>query len=222
MSAPHIILTAGPTIEPIDPVRFLSNRSSGKQGYALAGALAARGARVTLVSGPVSLETPPDVTRIDVETALEMMAAVEAALPADVFVGVAAVADWRPAERHAQKLKTDKAGFASLKLAENPDILRTIAHLPPDRRPALVIGFAAETEADPVALETLAHQKMRRKNCDMIIANDVSGGVMGGDHNTALVVSKEGTSKLPHADKSVIAAQLADTVMALLGNHRKV
>lgn len=222
MSAPHIILTAGPTIEPIDPVRFLSNRSSGKQGYALAGALAARGARVTLVSGPVSLETPPGVTRIDVETALEMMAAVEAALPADAFVGVAAVADWRPAERHAQKLKTDKAGFASLKLAENPDILRTIAHLPPDRRPALVIGFAAETAPDPAILEAMAREKMQRKGCDLIIANDVSDGVMGGDRNTVLVVSEQKTSNLPSADKSAIAAQLADTVMALLGNHRKV
>ncbi len=222
MSAPHIILTAGPTIEPIDPVRFLSNRSSGKQGYALADALATRGARVTLVSGPVSLATPPGVTCIDVETALEMMEAVKAALPADAFIGVAAVADWRPAERHFTKLKVNKAGFASLKLAENPDILRTIAHLPPDRRPGLVVGFAAETEPDQTTLTARAEEKMQRKGCDLIIANDVSDGIMGGDHNNVLVVSKEKITILPAAEKSVIAAQLADTVMDLLGNHRKV
>ncbi len=222
MSAPHIILTAGPTIEPIDPVRFLSNRSSGKQGYALAGALAARGARVTLVSGPVNLETPPGVTRINVETACEMMAAVEAALPADAFIGVAAVADWRPAERHTTKLKVDKAGFASLKLTENPDILRTIARLPQERRPGLVVGFAAETAPDPHTLEMLARQKMQRKGCDIIIANDVSGDVMGGDANTVQIVSKKNTRRLPYSDKHVIADHIADTVMALLGNGLKV
>lgn len=222
MSAPHIILTAGPTIEPVDPVRFLSNRSSGKQGYALAGALAARGARVTLVSGPVSLETPPGVTRIDVETACEMMAAVEAALPADAFIGVAAVADWRPAERHTTKLKVDKAGFASLKLAENPDILRTVAQLPPGKRPALVVGFAAETAPDPHTLEVLARQKMQRKGCDIIIANDVSAGAMGGDYNTVMMVDPENTATLPPANKADIAASLANTVIALLRNASKV
>ena len=222
MSAPHIILTAGPTIEPIDPVRFLSNRSSGKQGYALAGALAARGARVTLVSGPVNLETPPGVTRIDVETACEMMAAVEAALPANAFIGVAAVADWRPAERHTTKLKVDKAGFASLTLTENPDILRAIARLPQERRPGLVVGFAAETAPDPHTLEMLARQKMQRKGCDIIIANDVSAGAMGGDYNTVMVVDPENTTTLPAANKADIAASLADTVMALLGNGLKV
>lgn len=218
MSAPHIILTAGPTIEPIDPVRFLSNRSSGKQGYALAGALAARGARVTLVSGPVGLETPPGVTRIDVETASEMMAAVETALPADAFISVAAVADWRPAERHTTKLKVDKTGFASLTLTENPDILRTIAHLPPARRPRLVVGFAAETAPDPAGLEALAREKLQRKGCDLIIANDVSGNVMGGDANTVLIVSKDSTLATPWSSKHDIAVRIADTVLPLLGN----
>lgn len=216
MTPPHIIITAGPTIEPIDPVRFLSNRSSGKQGYALAAALAERGARVTLVSGPVSQATPPGVTRMDVETALEMMAAVEAALPADAFIGVAAVADWRPATRHATKLKVDKAGFANLKLAENPDILKEVARLPAARRPRLVAGFAAETEQDSVRLEALARAKMARKGCDLIIANDVSGDAMGGEENSVLIVSPGESRALPRMSKDAIARELGDSVMALL------
>lgn len=216
MSAPHVIVTAGPTVEPLDPVRFLSNRSSGRQGYALAAALAARGARVTLVSGPVALETPPSVTRIDVETALEMHEAVMTALPADIFIGVAAVADWRPATRHATKLKTDKAGFASLQLAENPDILKEIASLDTGRRPRLVVGFAAETAPDPEALKALAKAKLARKGCDIIIANDVSGGVMGGNDNAVLIVSADTVEALPSQDKAAIAARLGDSVLALL------
>lgn len=216
MSGPHIILTAGPTVEPLDPVRFLSNRSSGRQGFALAGALAARGARVTLVSGPVALDTPQDVTRIDVETALEMQAAVMTALPADAFIGVAAVADWRPATRHVTKLKTDKAGFARLELVENPDILKSVASLDAGRRPRLVAGFAAETAPEPEALEALARAKMARKGCDLIIANDVSGSAMGGDTNAVLIVTPDGTEALAQAPKTEIAARLAVSVLALL------
>lgn len=216
MIAPHIIVTAGPTIEPIDPVRFLSNHSSGRQGYALAAALAARGARVTLVSGPVSIEPPAGVDPVRVQTALEMHDAVMAALPADAYIGVAAVADWRPATRHASKMKTDKAGFASLQLVENPDILKTVASLDRDRRPALVVGFAAETAADPAALEALARAKLERKGCDLIIANDVSGDAMGGAENAALIVSRNGTEILPRAPKETIAAKLGDSVLALL------
>lgn len=216
MNAPHIILTAGPTVEPIDPVRFLSNHSSGRQGYALAVALARRGARVTLVSGPVSLAPPESVDVVKVETALEMRDAVMAALPADAFIGVAAVADWRPATRHATKLKTDKAGFASLQLVENPDILREVSSLGPADRPRLVIGFAAETAPGGEELARLAAAKLKRKGCDLIIANDVSGDAMGGTENSVLVVSRSGHQTLPRASKSEIAAKLGDSVMALL------
>ncbi len=216
MMTPHIIVTAGPTIEPIDPVRFLSNHSSGRQGYALAAALAARGARVTLVSGPVSIEPPAGIDLVRVQTALEMHDAVMAALPADAYIGVAAVADWRPATRHASKMKTDKAGFASLQLVENPDILKAVASLDRDRRPALVVGFAAETAADQDTLEALARAKLERKGCDLIIANDVSGDAMGGAENAALIVSRNGTEVLPRAPKEAIAAKLGDSVMALL------
>jgi phosphopantothenoylcysteine decarboxylase/phosphopantothenate--cysteine ligase len=216
MSTPHIILTAGPTVEPIDPVRFLSNHSSGRQGYALAAALAARGARVTLVSGPVTLDAPAGITLVKVQTALEMREAVMAALPADAFIGVAAVADWRPATRHAMKLKTDKAGFASLQLVENPDILKDVAHLAAGRRPRLVVGFAAETAPDLAELAALARAKLARKGCDLIIANDVSGDAMGGSHNSVLIVSASGHELLPRADKAAIAAQLGDSVTALL------
>lgn len=216
MTAPHIIITAGPTVEPIDPVRFLSNHSSGRQGYALAAALAARGARVTLVSGPVSLDPPPGVTLVKVQTALEMRDAVTGALPASAFIGVAAVADWRPATRHAAKLKTDKAGFATLELAENPDILKEIAHLPAGLRPRLVVGFAAETEPDPARLEALARAKMARKGCDLIIANDVSGDAMGGEENSVLIVSPAKSRALPRMSKDTIARELGDSVMALL------
>jgi len=216
MSAPHIVLTAGPTIEPIDPVRFLSNHSSGRQGYALAGALAQRGARVTLVSGPVGLTTPEGVTRVDVQTAIEMRDAVMAALPADAFIGVAAVADWRPAVRHTAKLKGGKAEFARLDLVENPDILKEVASLDAGRRPAVVVGFAAETAPSPDELEKLARAKLERKGCDLIIANDVSGDVMGGEENSVLIVSRETSHSLPRAGKGIIAAHLGDSVMALL------
>lgn len=218
MKAPHIIVTAGPTVEPIDPVRFLSNHSSGRQGYALAAALLARGARVTLVSGPVNIEPPAGADLIKVQTALAMRGAVMAALPADGFIAVAAVADWRPATRHASKMKTDKKGFASLQLVENPDILKDVSGLA-EGRPRLAVGFAAETAPDTDTLEALARAKLDRKGCDLIIANDVSGDAMGGAENAVLIVSRGETQALARAPKDVIAAQLADSLMALLNTH---
>ncbi|MBU3079083.1 bifunctional phosphopantothenoylcysteine decarboxylase/phosphopantothenate--cysteine ligase CoaBC [Sphingomonas quercus] len=171
----HLLITAGPTHEPIDPVRYIANRSSGRQGYAIAAAAARAGARVTLVSGPVTLPTPPGVTRVDVETALEMAAAVEAALPADAAVMVAAVADWH-AEAAAAKIKKPADGTPpALSLVENPDILAGLARHA-TRRPRLVIGFAAETDD----LLANAQAKLTRKGADWIVANDVSGDVMGG------------------------------------------
>lgn len=201
--APHIIVTAGPTHEPIDPVRYIANRSSGRQGFAIAGALAARGARVTLVAGPVNLETPPDVTRIDIETAREMAAAFDAALPADAAIMVAAVADWR-VEGVGQKIKKDGTGAPpTLTLVENPDILATLANSP--RRPRLLIGFAAETEN----VITNAVAKRIRKNCDWIIANDVSGDVMGGDANTVHIVTAAGVESWERMAKGDVADKLA-------------
>ncbi|MCI4645748.1 MAG: bifunctional phosphopantothenoylcysteine decarboxylase/phosphopantothenate--cysteine ligase CoaBC [Hyphomonadaceae bacterium] len=211
----HVLLTAGPTREPLDPVRYLSNHSSGKQGYAIAGALAALGAEVTLVSGPVSLATPPGVTRVDVETARDMLKAVEAALPADVFISVAAVADWRPATSAARKLKL-KTGAKdtppTLNLAENPDILATISKKR-KHRPGLVIGFAAETHD----LETHAKAKLARKGCDWIVANDVSGDVMGGADNEIALVRAAGVETWPRMDKGAVARKLAAEIAQALG-----
>src|SRR3984957_7472017 len=184
LAGKHVLMTAGPTEEPIDPVRVLTNRSSGKQGYAIAAALADLGARVTLVSGPVALATPPGVTRVDVETALQMLAACEAALPADAAVCVAAVADWRMDEAFAVKLKKSRDGPPTLRLGENPDILATLSGHGP-RRPKLGGGLAAETSD----LEAQARAKLQRKGCDWIVANDVSAdGIMGGDENEVLLV----------------------------------
>jgi phosphopantothenoylcysteine decarboxylase/phosphopantothenate--cysteine ligase len=211
----RILVTAGPTIEPIDPVRVLTNRSSGKQGYALAGALAALGAEVTLVSGPTALGAPLGVRRVDVETARQMLQACEEALPADAAVFVAAVADWRPAETAGRKARKADRG-ATLALAENPDILASIAR-PGPRRPALVVGFAAETAADPAELEALARAKRLRKGCDWIVANDVSqAGVMGGDRNTVLFLTGEGAERLGPGSKADIAEQLAQRIEAAL------
>ncbi len=204
------VITAGPTLEPIDPVRFLSNRSSGQQGYALAAALAAEGFEVTLVSGPTALPDVPGVTMARVETALEMLAAVEAALPADVFVGVAAVADWRPAEVSDVKLKLDKSAMASLQLVENPDILKTISGLPASSRPGLVVGFAAETH-DVVEH---ARDKRLRKGCDWIVANDVSGDAMGGAENAALIITPDRELQLDRAPKAEIAGRIATEIAA--------
>jgi len=200
----HVIVTAGPTHEPIDPVRYIANRSSGKQGYAIAAALAARGARVTLVSGPVALPTPAGVTRIDVGTAAEMAAAVERALPADAAVMVAAVADWRVAPA-ASKLKKGSAPPA-LELAENPDILAGLARSP--ARPRLLIGFAAETDH----VRAHAEDKRRRKGCDWIVANDVSGDVMGGDRNRVHLVTAAGIEDWDAMPKTDVAARLADRI----------
>ncbi|WP_022719994.1 bifunctional phosphopantothenoylcysteine decarboxylase/phosphopantothenate--cysteine ligase CoaBC [Rhodopseudomonas sp. B29] len=189
MRGKRVLITAGPTHEPIDPVRYIANRSSGKQGYAIAEAAAAAGAEVVLISGPVDLRAPDGVKLTKVESAREMLAATEAALPADVAIFAAAVADWRVAHEGDQKIKKGAGGPPPLQLTENPDILATISKLT-DRRPALVIGFAAETEN----LIANARAKIARKGCDWIVANDVSpaGGVMGGDRNTVHLLKKAG------------------------------
>jgi phosphopantothenoylcysteine decarboxylase / phosphopantothenate---cysteine ligase len=207
----HIIVTAGPTHEPIDPVRYIANRSSGKQGFAIAGALAAKGARVTLIAGPVTLDTPPGVTRIDVETAREMAAAVDAALPADAAIMVAAVADWR-VEASAQKIKKDGSGvMPTLKLVENPDILAGLARS--SKRPKLLVGFAAETEN---VIEH-AQAKLERKGCDMIVANDVSVDKMGGEINRVHIVTADGVESWDRMAKGEIAARLAERVFLSIG-----
>ncbi|MBN2970972.1 bifunctional phosphopantothenoylcysteine decarboxylase/phosphopantothenate--cysteine ligase CoaBC [Roseomonas aeriglobus] len=209
----HVLVTAGPTHEPIDPVRYIANRSSGKQGYAIAGALAELGARVTLVSGPVTLPTPRGVDRVDVETAREMADAVAAALPADAAVMVAAVADWY-VEAAAQKLKKGE-GAPPLALHTNPDILATLAHSPD--RPRLVVGFAAETER----VVDHATAKRARKGADWIVANDVSGppgsSVMGGDANTVHLVTADGVEDWEPLAKDAVARRLAQRIAAALG-----
>jgi len=201
------IVTAGPTAEPIDPVRVITNRSSGKQGFAIAGALAALGAEVTLVAGPVAQPTPPGVRRVDVETALEMLQACEAALPADVAVCVAAVADWRPQAQGARKLKKGDDGPPPIALVENPDILATLSSS--KRRPKLVVGFAAETHD----VEDHAVAKLQKKGCDWIVANDVSlPGVMGGDDNTVAIVSRQGVERWDRLSKGAVARKLAERI----------
>ena len=202
----HALVTAGPTHEAIDPVRFLGNRSSGKQGFAIAAALARAGARVTLVAGPVALPTPPGVTRIDVESARDMAAAVDQALPADVAVMVAAVADWR-VETAAAKLKKGDAGPPALHLVENPDILAIVA-APGPHRPRLVIGFAAET-GDLLAN---AAAKRVRKNADWIVANDVAQGVFGTDRNHVHLVDAAGTEDWGAASKAEVARRLVERI----------
>ncbi len=199
-----IVITAGPTLEPIDPVRFISNRSSGAQGYAIAEACAALGADVRLVSGPTALPDPAGVQTIRIETAREMLAAVQTALPAQVFIAVAAVADWRPAEAADQKIKGEKGQMTALQLVENPDILKTISQQSADR-PGLVIGFAAETHD----VEAHAIAKRHRKGCDWIIANDVSGDVMGGTHNQVSLISQTGVETWPEGSKAEIARRIA-------------
>ena len=204
----HVIVTAGPTHEPIDPVRYLANRSSGRQGFAIAAALAALGARVTLVAGPVSLPTPAGVARVNVTTALEMERAVDAALPADAAVMVAAVADWRAEAAH-QKVKKGDAP-ATLALIENPDILAGLARRAD--RPRLVIGFAAETER----VVEHAQAKLARKGADLIVANDVSGDVMGGAANAVHLVSAAGVEHWPTLPKTAVAARLATRIAEML------
>ena len=206
------LVTAGPTAEPLDPVRVLTNRSSGKQGYAIAGALAQLGAEVTLVSGPTALPAPPGVRRVWVETAQEMLSACEAALPADVAVCVAAVADWRPDEVFGVKLKKTREGPPVVRLVENPDILATLSRQGP-RRPRIVVGFAAETND----LLPNAQAKLARKGCDWIVANDVAAdAIMGGDDNQVFLVTAGGVEPWPKASKTEVADQLAARIAGAL------
>jgi phosphopantothenoylcysteine decarboxylase/phosphopantothenate--cysteine ligase len=200
----HIIVTAGPTHEPIDPVRVIANRSSGKQGFTIAGALAEAGAKVTLIAGPVSLPTPAGVKRIDVETARQMEAEVSTALPADAAIMVAAVADWRVDEAPS-KLKKE-AGPPALNWQKNPDILANLCTAP--NRPKLVIGFAAETET---AVEH-ATAKRLRKGCDWIVANDVSIDKMGGEQNRVHLITDAGAESWDRMDKTAIARALAQRI----------
>jgi phosphopantothenoylcysteine decarboxylase/phosphopantothenate--cysteine ligase len=214
----HVLITAGPTHEPIDPVRYIANRSSGKQGYALAAAARALGARVTLVSGPTDLPIPLGVFVSRVESAREMLATVEAALPADVGIFTAAVADWRVAEASGQKIKKDgKQATPTLTLVENPDILKTVGHAKAGRRPPLVVGFAAETEN---VIEN-ARKKRKSKAADWIVANDVSPatGIMGGDRNAVHIVSGEGVESWPDMDKGDVARRLMERVATWLAEN---
>jgi phosphopantothenoylcysteine decarboxylase/phosphopantothenate--cysteine ligase len=205
----HAIVTSGPTHEPIDPVRYLANRSSGRQGHAIAAALAGLGARVTLVSGPVAVADPAGVMTVHVETAAEMLAAVQAALPAEIAVFAAAVADWR-VEVAGQKIKKAGGGPPALLLAENEDILKTVSAAGP-LRPKLVIGFAAETEN----LEAYAVKKRAAKNCDWMVANNVGGtGIMGGVENEVLLITAEGTEVWPRMSKIELAGRLAARIAA--------
>ncbi len=202
----RVLVTAGPTHEPIDPVRYIANRSSGKQGFAIAAAAAELGAQVTLVAGPVALATPAGVVRIDVESAREMLAEVEKVLPVDAAIMVAAVADWRPENTPAQKIKKDGTTVPSLVLTENPDILATIAR--DKQRPKLLVGFAAETET----IVEHAKAKLAKKGCDWIVANDVSGDVMGGDRNAIHIVSDKGVESWAETSKDMIARKLMEKV----------
>jgi phosphopantothenoylcysteine decarboxylase / phosphopantothenate---cysteine ligase len=207
----HVLITAGPTREPIDPVRYISNQSSGKQGYAIAEAAVKLGAQVTLVSGPVSLPIPPGVGMMPVQTAEDMLKAVEHSLPADIAIFTAAVADWRVASVAGEKIKK-KGSPPALSFAENPDILKTVATRK-GGRPKLVVGFAAETE------NVIAHaqEKLAKKGCDLIVANDVSvdQGVFGGDANTVHVVSKAGVESWPKLSKAEVAIRLMQKLAEL-------
>ena len=203
----HALVTSGPTHEPIDPVRYIANRSSGRQGHAIAAALAELGARVTLVSGPVAMPDPPGVAVRRVETAAEMLAACQSALPADIAVFAAAVADWRVANASEGKIKKQPGTAApALELVPNPDILATIAAAGP-RRPRLVVGFAAETSD----LLANAQSKLRRKNADWIVANDVSPatGIMGGEENAVSLITATGVEEWPRLNKDEVARRLA-------------
>ncbi|MGU3283531.1 bifunctional phosphopantothenoylcysteine decarboxylase/phosphopantothenate--cysteine ligase CoaBC [Methylobacterium mesophilicum] len=215
LAGKRVLVTSGPTHEPIDPVRYLANRSSGRQGHAIAAAAAQAGARVTLVSGPVSIPDPAGVAVVRVETARDMLAAVEAALPADIAIFAAAVADWRPeTEAGAKKIKKDGAGPVPMPLVENPDILATVARLEAGR-PPLVVGFAAETDT----VLDHARAKIARKGCDLIVANDVSaaGGVMGGTDNTVHLIHRDGALETwPRLGKDEVARRLVAHLAGLL------
>ena len=218
LSGKRVLVTSGPTSEPIDPVRFIANRSSGKQGHAIAAAAAAAGADVVLVSGPVNLPAPPGVPLIRVETAQQMLAAVEKTLPADVAVFAAAVADWRVRRVSEGKIKKQSGGPPTLDLVENPDILSTIAHRK-SGRPRLVIGFAAET--DHVIANAKA--KLKKKGCDWILANDVSPatGIMGGDANTVHLVSATGVESWPPQSKDDVARALIERIAVALTETKR-
>ena len=218
LAGKRVIVTSGPTHEPIDPVRYIANRSSGKQGHSIAAAAAAAGADVTLVSGPVHLPDPPGVKIIKVASAQDMLAAVMNALPADVAVFAAAVADWRPAKAQLNKIKKDPGGAPKLALTENPDILATVAHNT-KRRPHLVIGFAAETDH----IIEHAKAKLARKGCDWILANDVSAesGVMGGDRNTVHLVTAQGVESWPPQSKEDVARGLVARIAETLAGARR-
>ncbi|MCP3971259.1 MAG: bifunctional phosphopantothenoylcysteine decarboxylase/phosphopantothenate--cysteine ligase CoaBC [Rhodobacteraceae bacterium] len=210
----HVLVTSGPTHEPIDPVRFIANRSSGTQGTAVARVLSALGARVTFVTGPASVAPPGGVEVVRVETARQMLAAVQAALPADAAVFAAAVADWRMAEDQPSKMKKDGSGKVPvLEFAENPDILATVSRMG-EGRPGLVVGFAAETD------EVIAHAtaKRARKGCDWIVANDVSPetGIMGGSENAVTLISADGAEDWPRMGKDRVAARLAARIAKAL------
>lgn len=216
----HVVVTAGPTREPIDPVRYVSNHSSGKQGFALAEASRAAGARVTLITGPVVLPTPAGVDRVDVVTACDMLAAVERELPsANIFISVAAVADYRPAETYARKLKKQgQAANLKLELIENPDIVATVAKRRARDNPAMmVVGFAAETDA----VIDHARSKLTRKGLDMIVVNDVSDKTVGfeSDANAVTVITATSEETLPFAPKGVIAQQLINRIAAQYRQH---
>ncbi|HZO48122.1 MAG TPA: bifunctional phosphopantothenoylcysteine decarboxylase/phosphopantothenate--cysteine ligase CoaBC [Xanthobacteraceae bacterium] len=213
LAGKRVVITSGPTHEPIDPVRYIANRSSGKQGHAIAAAAAAAGAEVVLVSGPVNVPDPTGVTIIKVESARQMLDAVENALPADCAIFAAAVADWRVADARLEKIKKTKAGMPALSLVENPDILATVAHRKAER-PPLVIGFAAETEN----LVPNAKDKLKRKGCDWIIANDVSleSGVMGGDVNKVHIVTASGVESWPPQSKDDVARALVGRIATAL------
>jgi phosphopantothenoylcysteine decarboxylase/phosphopantothenate--cysteine ligase len=218
LTGKRVIVTSGPTHEPIDPVRYIANRSSGKQGHAIAAAAAAAGADVTLVSGPVNLPDPPGVSVVKVKTAQDMLAAVTKALPADVAVFAAAVADWRLAKPHANKIKKRAGESPKLALTENPDILATVAH-DARKRPRLVIGFAAETDH----IIEHAKAKLARKGCDWILANDVSAesGVMGGDRNTVHLVSAQGVDSWPPQSKEEVARALIVRIAETLAGAKR-
>jgi phosphopantothenoylcysteine decarboxylase/phosphopantothenate--cysteine ligase len=199
-----VVVTSGPTHEPIDPVRYIANRSSGKQGHAIAAAAARAGADVILVSGPVSVPDPNGVRVVHVETAREMLDAVRAALPADIFISTAAVADWRVDQASGDKVKKSGGAPPALQLVENPDILATVSQLDA-QRPRLVVGFAAET----TNLIEHAQQKLLRKKCDLIVANDVgAGGVMGSEFNTVHIVERGKVTDWPRLDKQQVAERL--------------
>ena len=214
LSGRSALVTSGPTFEPLDPVRFIGNRSSGRQGHAIAQALADLGAKTTLVSGPVAIPDPSGVNVIHVNTAREMLAACEKALPADIAVMAAAVADWRPSSETSLKIKKDKdAPPPTVALTENPDILRTLAGLG-NGRPRLVIGFAAET-GNPIAE---GRAKLSAKGCDLIVANDVSQtGVLGGDENVVHIIDKAGIDSWPRLSKRDVAQRLAQRIARQLG-----